>query len=158
MLWMLTKKRIQRRSHDALSCTLRQASVVRVSRLGQQWGQESMSKNLGQVDRVVVIRTESGLPSIKALDDAAMEFATWFYRLLNSGEVKPPETLGLINSDGQRLFESFIEHSGQVFQDAPASYLPRFAKIEDWPAFVVMEDSRGKKLTVRMELDCQTTF
>jgi hypothetical protein len=113
----------------------------------------AFSKNRGHIDRVLVIRTESGLPTIEGLEDAIMEFAIWFYGLLDSGELKLPVTLRLILSNGQCPFESFIEHRGQVSQDSPASDLPRLTKIEDWPAFVALEDSQGKKLTARMELD-----
>lgn len=123
-----------------------------------------MSENPGQINRVVVIRLESEPPDrAAAMEKAFLECFSWLAKSLAAGEIKPPATLRLIDSNGRCFYEGLIRDLGR--KELAASFGGwldvdnlDLEKIDRLPWFAVMEDSQGKKLTVRMELDCQTTF
>ena len=112
-----------------------------------------MRKNSSQVDHVIVIRSQGALLDLKAaVDDAFVECFSWLSKLLGTGKATPPATIRLSDSNGEWLTEAVVKD----FQQRPEMRQHHPEKI-DPPLFAVMEDSRGKRFTVRIQLDSQMT-
>ena len=111
-----------------------------------------MRKNCGQVDHVVVIHSQEALLDFETVvDDAFAECYSWLVKLLETGKAKLPATIRLSESNGEWLIQVMLKD----VQQEPEMRHNHPEKI-DAPLFAVMEDSRGKRFTVRIQLDCQT--
>lgn len=112
-----------------------------------------MTKNSSQVDHVVVIRAQGALLDLKtAVYDAFVECFSWLSRLLETGKATLPATIRLSDSNGEWLTKVVIKD----LQQRP-EMRQRHPEKSDPPLFAVMEDSRGKRFTVRIQLDSQMT-
>ena len=112
-----------------------------------------MRKNSSQVDHVIVIRSQGTLRDLQtAADDAFVECFSWLSKLLGTGKATLPATIRLSDSNGEWLTDAVIKD----LQQRPEVRQHHPEKI-DPPLFAVMQDSRGKRFTVRIQLDSQMT-
>ena len=98
--------------------------------------------NRSQADHVVVIRAESALLDLETvLEDAFLECGSWFDKLLQAGDVKPPATLRFIDSNAQCFAEGLI----RKYELWEQSEIHRFRQEKlDWPFFAVWKIHRER--------------